>query len=78
MYVRPPCHKDLVGALPDVEGKFPRRHEIHLGHWQKLRRLYQEEIRRQWRPGERDMVYMTQEIQPANMGISGDIYIYII
>ncbi|CAL1131928.1 unnamed protein product [Cladocopium goreaui] len=52
---------DLVGALPDVEGKFPRRHEIHLGHWQKLRRLYQEEIRRQWRPGERDMVYMTQD-----------------
>eukprot|EP00435_Cladocopium_sp_Y103_P051576 s723_g16.t1 len=35
---------DLVGAPADVEGKFPRRHEIHLGHWQKLRRLYREEI----------------------------------
>eukprot|EP00913_Durusdinium_trenchii_P000002 g2.t1 len=34
---------ELRGSLPEsMEGKLPRRHEIHAEHWQKLKRLYKD------------------------------------
>ncbi|CAK9035232.1 unnamed protein product [Durusdinium trenchii] len=37
---------ELRGSLPEsMEGKLPRRHEIHAEHWQKLKRLYKEDLK---------------------------------